>query len=192
MARLLLVFAFSLFVAACGSQRPFVWVKKLPPAEDVVRIEAGDTLAVAVKNQSDLSGSFQVLENGAYAQPVVGQIPVAGLTEAEASKRLADLLSGIVVDPQVTVTVTTRRPVRVAVLGEVSQGGQHDIQYDESVLSVIARAGGLSPFADRDSIFVVRKRPDLLRIRFRYDDLKGADPASTLFRLRDGDVIVVE
>ena len=178
--------------AACGPSRPYVWVKNFPADDGARRIQAGDTLAVAVKDQSDLSGSFTVRENGAYAQPVVGQIRVAGLTEAEASKRLAGLLDGIVVDPKVAVTVVTPRPVRVAVLGEVTTGGQYTVEYNESILSVLARAGGLSPFADRDGIYVIRKRPELVRIRFRYDDLKGGDPAATRFRLHDGDVIVVE
>lgn len=189
--RMSLGLALALLVG-CGSQRPFVWVQNLPPSDEVRKVQAGDTIAVAVKNQRDLSGSFTIRENGAYAQPVVGEVTVAGLSESEASKRLANLLKGIVVKPMVAITVVTPRPVRVAVLGEVNTGGLYQVQYDESVLSVIARAGGLTPFADRGGIFVIRKRPSLIRIRFRYDDLKGGDAASNAFELHDGDVIVVE
>lgn len=192
-ASFLAVFALgAVALSGCGSQKPFVWVANLPDGEEVRRIQAGDTIAVAVKDQRDLSGSFPVRENGAYPQPVVGQVAVAGLTEAEASRRLANLLEGIVVSPKVAITVTTPRPVRVAVLGEVTTGGQYTVNFDESVLSVLARAGGLGPFADRDGIYVIRKRPELIRVRFSYDDLKGGDPAGTNFRLHDGDVIVVE
>ena len=177
---------------ACGSSSPYIDVGRLPPAEKVRRIQAGDTLAVTVQGQADQSGSFTVRENGTLPQPLLGEVPVTGLTEAEASKRLAGLLKGVVVKPRVIVTILTPRPVRVAVVGEVGRAGQFQVQYDESVLSVIARAGGLTPFADRSGIYVVRKRPNLVRVRFRYDALKGADPASLAFELHDGDVIVVE
>ncbi|MEO1227385.1 MAG: polysaccharide biosynthesis/export family protein [Myxococcota bacterium] len=181
-----------LLLTACASNRPFVWVQRLPAEETVRLIRNGDTIAVAVKNQKDLSGTFVVRENGAYPQPVVGEVAVAGLSEPAASKQLVQLLAEIVVKPQAAITVVKPRPVNVAVVGEVRTSGQFQVQYDASVLSVLARAGGLSPFASRDNIYVVRKRPQLLRIRFRYDDLKGGDPASTTFRLRDGDVLVVE
>lgn len=180
------------FVVGCGSTGPYIWVQNYKNPEEVPTIKRGDTISVAVRNQRPLSGSFTVLENGAYAQPVVGQVTVAGLTEAQASKKLANLLKGIVVEPQVVVTVVTPRPVRVSVLGEVRTPGQFAIQYDETVLSVLARSGGLTTFADGNGIYVIRQRPELRRIRFRYQHLKAADPASTTFRLRDGDVIVVE
>lgn len=181
-----------LVASACATSGPFVWVHEFKGQDDVRRIQAGDTIAVAVKGQQDLSGSHTVRPNGAYAQPVVGEVPVDGLTEAEAARKVVTLLKGIVVKPRVQVTVIKSRPVRVSVIGEVVNGGQFTAQFDESVLSLLARARGLSPFAKEDGIYVVRRRPDLIRVRFRYQDLKAVDPASTLFRLHDGDVIVVE
>lgn len=196
MPRLSLVAALllgALPVLGCGAQQaPYVWVKDLPPSNEVRSIQAGDTLAVVVKDQTELSGSFTVLENGTYQQPVVGPVQVAGLTEEEASKRLAGLLEGIVIKPQVAITVSEPRPVNIGVVGEVEDGGPFTVQPDESLLAVIARAGGLTPYADKNAIYVVRKRPRILRIRFRYDDLVGADQKATTFRLHDGDVIVVE
>ncbi len=179
-------------LTACGTARPFVWVGDLPASEEARRIEPGDSIGVAVKGQDDMSGTFTVLENGTYLQPLVGPVSLAGATEAEAATRLANRLRGIVVDAKVTVTVITPRPVRVAVVGEVRTPSQFTVAFDESVLSVIARAGGLTPFANRDGIYVVRKRPRISRVRFRYEALRAGDPASTLFRLHDGDVVVVE
>ena len=180
-------------VGCAGPQGPYTWVKDIPPGDQVRRIESGDTIAVVVRNQRELSGNFVVRENGAYAQPVVGQVRVAGMSEKDAAKFIAKLLGkDIVVNPRVDVTVISPRPVRVAVVGEVTTSGQYTVEANETLLSVLARAGGLSAFANRDAIFVIRQRPKLERIRFRYNDLKGADSKSTLFRLHDGDVIVVE
>ena len=61
----------------------------------------------------------------------------------------------------------------------------------------LAAAGGFSDFAHRDAIYVLRYQLPIgervpLRIRFTYRSLvEGARPAAT-FRLRDGDVVVVE
>ena len=179
-------------IGCAGSLPPFTWADELPPSNAPRLIQAGDTLAVLVKDQVELSGDFPVRSNGTYEQPVVGPVGVAGLTEPQASERLAGLLKGIVVRPKVVVTVAIPRPIKVGVVGEVESGGLFEVAPDESVLSVISQAQGLTPYADEDAIYVVRKRPKVLRVRFRYSDLVGAEPASTAFRLRDGDVIVVE
>lgn len=190
--RMLVAALLAATASACAQNRPFVWVQSMPDVEVTRMIARGDTIGVVVQNQADLSGQFTVLENGAYVQPVVGQVSVAGLSEADASKRLAKALDGVVVDPKVQLSVVTPRPVRVSVTGEVQAPGNFNVVYDSTVLSVLAQAGGLTPFADGNGIYLIRTRPELIRVRFRYDDLKGGDPASTLFRLRDGDVIVVE
>jgi hypothetical protein len=39
---------------------------------------------------------------------------------------------------------------------------------------------------------VLRSRPEVVRIRFRYSDLTGGDAAALGFRFRDGDAVVVE
>lgn len=178
--------------SGCQSTGPFVWVRDFPFQEQVRRIQPGDTLSIAVRGQADLSGTYVVRENGTVLQPIIGEVPITGLSEAEASKRFAGLLKGVVVKPRVVVSITKPRPVRIAALGEVTTPGQFEVEYDETVLSVIARAGGLTPYADRNSIYVVRKRPQVIRVRFRYDELKSGEPASSAFELHDGDVIVVE
>ncbi|MBX2813156.1 MAG: polysaccharide biosynthesis/export family protein [Myxococcales bacterium] len=171
---------------------PYVWVRDFPPTGQVRRIQSGDTLGVTVRGQSDLSGSYVVRENGTILQPLLGEVLVTGLTEIESAKRFATVLKGVVIKPKVSITILKPRPVRIAVTGEVGTPGNFTVEYDETVLSVIARAGGLTPYADRSGIYVLRKRPKLVRVRFTYDDLKGGDLASSTFELHDNDVIVVE
>jgi polysaccharide export outer membrane protein len=77
------------------------------------------------------------------------------------------------------------------VLGEVKTPGRYDLAEGEGVLHALARAGGLTEFADPDLVFVVRSDASR-RIRFRYGDLAVAEPASARFQLRNGDVVVVE
>jgi polysaccharide export outer membrane protein len=181
--------------AGCAQPQPFVWASRLGKPEDqaaVYRLGPGDEIYVLVADQQALSGTFTIGPDGGYVQPVVGSIPIVGLTTKEAAQQLTARLAGILVRPQVTISVTKRRPVRISVIGEVQKPGRFDLQYDEGILAALASAGGLTEFADGDSIYVVRREPHLLRIRFRLRDLAGPEAISARFRLNDSDVVVVE
>ncbi len=184
-----------LVAASCAPQQPFVWASRLGKPEDqtaVYRIGPGDEIYVLVSDQQALSGAFLVGPDGGYIQPVVGSIAINGLTTKEAAQQLTARLAGILVRPQVTISVTKRRLIRVSVLGEVQRPGRFELPFDDGILAALASAGGLNEFADSDSIYVVRREPHLLRIRFRLRDLAGPDAFSARFRLNDSDVVVVE
>ena len=184
-----------LVAAGCVPPQPFVWASRLGKPDDqtsVYRVGPGDEIYVLVADQQALSGTFTVGPDGGYIQPVVGSVAINGLTTKEAAQQLTARLAGILVRPQVTISVTKRRPIRVSVIGEVQRAGRFEMQYDEGILAALANAGGLNEFADSDSIYVVRREPHLLRIRFRLRDLAGPEAISARFRLNDSDVIVVE
>ncbi len=63
------------------------------------------------------------------------------------------------------------------------------------MLAALAAAGGLTDFAHRDYLFVLRPGADgksTARIRFRYDALVRGDRLAGGFVLRGGDVVVAE
>jgi polysaccharide export outer membrane protein len=62
------------------------------------------------------------------------------------------------------------------------------------VVQALARAGGLNEFADEDDIFVVRQGAagPPLRVRFTYLSVLRGENGAADFRLRTGDVVVVE
>jgi polysaccharide export outer membrane protein len=181
-------------LASCAAPQPFIWANRLGKLDQdqLYRIGPGDELQVLVAEQDNLSGKFVIGPDGRYAHPIVGSVAMNGLTLAEATQYLTQRLAGILVRPQVTVSLLKRRPIRVSVLGEVKTAGRFELEQDESILTALARAGGLTDFADPDSIYVIRREPNLLRIRFRLRDLSGQEPASSRFRLSDGDVVMAE
>lgn len=180
-------------VSACAGSHDYVWVKDLPPEDEVARIRVGDTLSVLVKGQESLSGDFPVREDGTYLQPVVGPIEVLGKTASEVEIILENRLAeGIVTSPDAAVAIGESRVLKIHVLGEVEEPGTVDAEPTDTLLSVLAKAGGLTEFARRSHIYVVRSRPEVVRIRFTYADLTGGDPAALGFRFRDGDAVVVE
>jgi polysaccharide export outer membrane protein len=152
-----------------------------------------DLILVSVRNQPALSGEFTVGDHGEYSQPTLGTISVGGQTTdavvAELQSRLKDLL----VKPEVTVSVLKLATIRVNVVGEVKTPGSYELTRGRGVIPALAAAGWLTEFANGDRILVIRSDGgNVQRIRFRARDLTAAEPHATGFRLKDGDIVVVE
>jgi len=197
MSATLRTIAFAAVLSSCaGHTQRYIWAEELPDDFDAAgeyRIQPGDRITVLVKNQQQLSGEYEVRPNGGYLQPLIGEILVQGLTAPDAAQRIATLFKGIVVSPLVAVSVSSPRPNTVSVIGEVRTPGSYALPRGEGVLGILARAGGLTEFADDDDIYVLRKSDaDLSRIRFDYDHLAGGCRKSNSFELRDGDIVIVE
>jgi polysaccharide export outer membrane protein len=92
----------------------------------------------------------------------------------------------------VTVSLVETRPLEVYLIGEVVRPGRYALDPTATVLQALASAGGLTAFADRDRIFVLRRDPRPVRIRFRLESLTSTDGDGSAFRLLGGDTVVVE
>jgi polysaccharide biosynthesis/export protein len=189
----------ALALAGCKTQAPYVWADSLPtktePAEKEYVIQSGDLLSVRVWGQDAMSARTRVRPDGRISLPFLDDIEAAGVTPTVLGKRIQARLKEFVVNPMVTVTLEELRTVTVSVLGQVARPGQYPLEQGSGVLNALAAAGDLTPFADKDSIFVIRKRKDAgdpERIRFTYPSLTGAQGRSATFRLQGGDVVVVE
>jgi polysaccharide biosynthesis/export protein len=187
----LVVAALLVLVTACGGSGAYVWASELPasPANAVPRIRSGDRVQVAVAGQETMSGEFEVRPAGDLLLPVVGRMSAAGLSAPELAQQIKTRLTGVLADPHVTVVIALRRAANVSLLGEVRTPGRFELREGEGILEALARGGGLTPFADEDRIFVVRKGLPS-RVRFRFRDLVAG--RSNGFELLDGDVVVVE
>lgn len=194
-----LVIGLSLLVpltaAACRSSAPYTWVQRVPrdntPAT-VQTISSGDLLDVRVFGQPDVSVKGVVRPDGTLTMPLLGQVSVAGQKPEVAAQLLEQRLTQFVIKPEVTVVIEQSR-VSVAVIGEIKTPGLIDLDSPATVLEALAKSGGMTEFADEDSIYVLRKNGQVTqRIRFTYSALIGADPAAIGFHLKHGDVIVVE
>jgi len=188
---------------ACGAPRSYLWVDEVseppPPDPAEYHIAPGDVLSVRVWNQESMSTARAgVREDGRISLPFLQDVEVAGMTTAELSTRLAVKLKAYVVNPVVTVALEERRPLRVSVLGEVTRPGEYELALGSGILHALAAAGGLTEYAHRDRIFVLRHgywadgNPAPARIRFAYDAIVGGSKKAAAFRLRTGDVVVVE
>jgi polysaccharide export outer membrane protein len=179
----------------CSSTGPYVWADSLPASasssNEGVIIQEGDTVNIRVFNQEPLSTHEKVRPDGKISIPVIGEVTARGKRPAQLASEVQDRLKSVVVAPSVTVTLDAGAELKVSVLGEVKQSGVYQLDHGANVLHALAAAGGLSEYADADKVFVVRKSLPQ-RVRFRYQDLRSADPKSIAFQLQAGDVVVVE
>jgi len=88
--------------------------------------------------------------------------------------------------------VVESRLLSVPVLGEVGKPGQYTLERGAGLLEALAAAGGLTEYAHRDAIFVLRREPAAARIRVRFESLARGEARASAFRLKPGDSIVVE
>jgi polysaccharide biosynthesis/export protein len=181
-------------VLGCASQRAFVWVQDVPVwQENPATIQPRDAIAVVVRNQPALSGEFVVGDQGEYSQPTVGAVSAGGRTTEAVAGELSTRLKGVLAEPEVTVSIAKMAGMRVNVVGEVKTPGSFELPRGRGMIAALATAGWLTEFASKDGIFVIRKDGDKVqRIRFTTADLTAAEPHAIGFRLRDGDIVVVE
>jgi polysaccharide export outer membrane protein len=186
----------SLGAALSGCVRaPYVWVYDLPDrvlTGQAAAVNDGDHLYVFVRDQPTMSGEVVVARDLTINVPVVGQVSVQGRTADQVAVAVAQGLTGVLEKPVVQVSLVTRRPARVTVVGEVRAPGSIELRDGGRVIDAVAIAGGLTEYANRRRLFVVRYGERPIRIRFRYPELAAGELASSRFVLLDGDVVVAE
>jgi polysaccharide export outer membrane protein len=111
------------------------------------KLGVGDAVRVTVFQQPDLTTEARINDRGTIAMPLVGDVKVAGMSQAEAAKSIAESLRNgkILKNPQVSVSITTLRSRQVSVLGHVARPGRIALDETSSQLTdVIAASGGIA------------------------------------------------
>jgi polysaccharide export outer membrane protein len=107
----------------------------------------GDVIKVSVFKNPDLMLDARVSEAGSIGFPLLGSVPVAGLTLPAAERKIAQLLrdGGFVLNPQVNILLTTAVGNQVAVLGQVNRPGRYPIEgAGGNLTGMLAEAGGIA------------------------------------------------
>jgi len=119
------------------------------------KLGAGDKLRVTVFGEKDLSGNFDVNDQGVVSLPLIGPVLVGGKTITESEALITQKYGkNYLVNPRVTVEVLNYRPFYI--LGEVKKPGSYPYVSGLTVLNAVALAGGYTPRADRDDIKIRR------------------------------------
>jgi polysaccharide export outer membrane protein len=133
-----------------------------------------------------------VRPDGKISFPLLNDIQAAGLTPMQLQRSISDQLRQYMAAPEVSVVVQEIRSFSASVLGEVKKPGRYQLTGEETVLDVLAQAGGLTEFANESGIVVLRSNGSgMEHIPFNYDAAISRKGGQLLFYLRPGDVVVV-
>ncbi|MFQ0812774.1 sugar ABC transporter substrate-binding protein [Brucella anthropi] len=142
------------------------------------RVGANDVLQVTVYGQPSLTGLYAVDVDGNIGYPVVGNIPVNGLTTHEISEKIAGSLSQHI--PGLTVTATVNQYAPVFVVGDVKAPGKYQFRPGMVVLELMALGGG----AGKAESPALTAGMQLISAQQEYADLQMQITAMAIRRVR--------
>lgn len=146
--------------------------------EEDYRIGPGDLLAISVWKEPEASvPSIIVRPDGKITLPLIKDVEVTGLTPREAEKIITSGLAEFITDANVTVIVIGTHSQKVYMIGAVKKEGPLPYTYKMTIMQALTEAGGLTDYAKRKKIYVLRaQRGKETKIPFDYDAvLKGKD-----------------
>lgn len=158
-------------------------------------LKSSDVITVEVYQEQDLNKSVRIEGDGSVALALVGKIKIAGMTVAEAQSLITDLYNrDYLVDPQISVLVTSFSAKYVRVLGSVNAPGVVQIPPDRemTLTEAIAGVNGISRLGNPKSVIIKRVDEDgrarQLEVNF---NRVLTDPDAKDLVLQEGDTIWV-
>jgi polysaccharide biosynthesis/export protein len=191
----------------------------LSTATSSYRLGPGDQIEVNVFGVPELTTSRVILADGTANLPIIGSVKLNGLSQEEAASELTDMYRPFNDKLQITVAVTSPRPMTISILGEVNRPGPYTLQAQSSqggltaatkqgtgegtsgntgggrltVSQALNLAGGVTSDADVEEITLIRKLPGGRNSRSKVNLwalLQNGDTAQDIPML-DGDALQI-
>ena len=166
-----------------------------PPAAPVssYRLQPGDILSISAWKEAELqTPEVPVRPDGRVSFPLVGEVMAAGRSVDELRSDIETRLRNFVPDALVTVGVKVPAGNRIYVVGKVAKAGDFALNRPTDVMQALALAGGATPFADTNSIRILRRvgtRQEA--IEFHYGEVEHGRHLEQNILLTGGDTVVV-
>jgi polysaccharide export outer membrane protein len=184
--------ALALGISSCSSpiqEREVTGVAATTSSENY-KLVSNDLVRIDVFQEPDMQTEQRIAQDGTVNISLAGRVPVGGLTMEQAGDLIAEKLKGgILINPQVTVSVIEYAPRRFSVLGQVNRPGAFEIPGEEIVTlpTAIAMAGGNTQIANLREVLVTRNRDGKV-----YDiKVNLQSPQGRQFVVGKGDMIMV-
>lgn len=178
------------FACACRPKGPSVVP---PPASDPTSktLGPGDVVEIRVRDSEDLSGPYEVADDGTIRFPPIGDVDVRGKNSSQIAVAIeAGLADGWLRQPHVAVRVTERQNREVSVLGSVNTGGSYPFKPGLTLVQAISLAGGMNPLAQARKVKLIRQT-DKGKQTFEVDVNAIVDSRADDIPLEPGDIVYV-
>jgi len=149
------------------------------------RLGPDDVIEVSVDQEKELCATVPVRPDGKISIPLIGEMPASGKTAIELQKEISIRYAKFISEPAVTVVVKEVNSPKVSVLGEVKNPGMYKIKDRATLLDAIAMAGGLTEYAKRDKVTLIRVNPagETSRVKVNLDDQIKGTRGNTIYIL---------
>ncbi len=133
----------------------------------------GDLISVNFFSSSDISGDYEILNDGSVSLPIVGSVKLQDLTIEEAVKKLESIFEDELYASALDIILKYSRPLSISVVGEINRPGIYKLQKDNTfrnstrnlvsfaspprLVDAIDEAGGITPKADIKNVCLIRK-----------------------------------
>jgi len=152
---------------------------------NVILPTTGNTTVIADK----INEGYLVDKNGAINFPVIGKIPLAGMTKEQAVEKMTSLIKEHVKNPIVNIRFMN---FKVTVIGEVKTPATFTVATEKiNVLEALGLAGDMTEYARRENVLIIREKDGVrstARINLNNKEVLG----SPYFYLQQNDIIYVE
>lgn len=138
-----------------GTDKEKVRIEPVKVSEFI--LGAGDTIEITVYRHDDLKKTVKVGTSGKIMFPLIGDVQAAGISIFQLRDNMQERLSIYIVDPQVTISVTTVQSQKIIVLGEVNNPGAFTLDTDITLMEAISKAGGMTEDAKSSNVLLIRK-----------------------------------
>ncbi len=156
------------------------------------RIGPGDVVLVSVWKEPDATQEVTVRSDGKVSLPLVKEVEIAGLTPTEAEKMLSNRFGKLIPGADVTIIVRAINSRKVYLVGAVRTVGAINMTASLTVLQAIAQAGGLTDYAKKKQIYILRHESGKqVRLPFNYDAVIRGERMEQNVVLQPDDTIVV-
>jgi polysaccharide export outer membrane protein len=155
-----------------------------------------DVLSVVFWRDQDMTHDVVVRPDGKISLPVVNDLQAAGLTPDQLRESVAKAATRLYTDePTVSIVVKQINSRKVYITGGINKPGAYPLIGPMTIAQLIALAGGLVEYADKENISVVSadKKPDGTPMRYKFDYkqfLKGTNLKQNI-ELKPGDTVII-
>ena len=154
-------------------------------------IQPGDVLQVSVWKEVDLQGEVLVRPDGGISFPLVGDLPVEGLSVVQVTEQITQRIQKYIPDPVVTVATKQIGGNQIYVIGKVARPGNFPFSKSLDVMQALSLAGGTTTSVSDIRILRRAANGQQTAIRFDYSDVENGKALKTNIVLHSGDVVVV-
>ncbi|TAK64464.1 polysaccharide biosynthesis/export family protein [Methylobacter sp.] len=153
----------------------------------------GDLLEISVwKEEGMQQQQALVAPDGNISFPLLGSIMAAGKPMSALEAAIAGKLADYIADPVVNVKLLQNSGNTIFVVGKVNKPGQFPANRRIDVMQALSLAGGLTVYADNNSIHVLRRIGNEIKVfPFDYDDVLDGEHLEQNIILEAGDTVTV-